>query len=207
MVHERSSAASSIESRRLAHDLLQSLTVLRSIVSVTRTEVGPSETVADRLALVEAEAARMAETCRRHVADRVLDEPIDLGVIVRDAADRAAAVETRPIVTEVELGSGVRLLGDGTAWERALGNLLDNACRAAGPDGTVRVRASTEGSACRVAVADSGPGFGEVPGGRAALGLVSASRAADQHGGHLEIRRSDLGGAEVSIVVPAADPT
>lgn len=87
-------------------------------------------------------------------------------------------------------------------WERSLLDLVENACRAAGPDGKVSVRCFRTAESARMAVDDSGPGFGEALAGRSSLGMVAVSRLVDRHGGHLELRRSTLGGAQLTIVVP-----
>ena len=100
-------------------------------------------------------------------------------------------------------GSPWPLHGDRVEWERCLVNLTENACRAAGPAGKVVITLyADEGNLC-VSVGDSGPGFGASATGRASLGLVSVSQLVDQHGGHLELRRSPLGGAQVTIVIPS----
>lgn len=204
---EPSSITSSNGSRRLAHDLLQSIMVLRAIVSSVRAEPTTPAATSERLALVEGEAESLAEICRQHLDGDNASVTVPLAAVVRAAVARAQAVDPRSIELEIALGDDARVLGGATEWDRALLNLLDNAGRAAGSTGTVRVRAVAERGTYRISVADSGPGFGEVADGRASLGLLSATRVADRHDGHLRIGRSDLGGAEVSIVVPVPDPT
>jgi len=85
---------------------------------------------------------------------------------------------------------------------RMAANMLGNATRAAGPSGTVTVEVSGQGSWMRLAVEDSGPGFGRLPGG-SGLGLSAVAREALKHQGRLECGRGRLGGARVSLWLPA----
>jgi signal transduction histidine kinase len=101
-------------------------------------------------------------------------------------------------------GTGSGLRGNATEWERSLLNLVENGCRAAGPHGKVLVRCRSTDDTLTISVADSGPGFGQGSAGRSSLGMVGVMHLVEHHGGHLELRRSDLGGALLIIVVPLA---
>ncbi|APD08512.1 MULTISPECIES: sensor histidine kinase [Thermus] len=102
------------------------------------------------------------------------------------------------------LGRGERLL-----LERALANLLENALRHAKTRVQVRVGENT------LAVEDDGPGlplplevlakpFRQGPGhrGSSGLGLYTAQRVAEAHGGRLKAERSGLGGACLRLELP-----
>ena len=65
---------------------------------------------------------------------------------------------------------------------RAVSNVLGNAVRAAGPTGTVSVEIEQRDGAVRLAVEDSGPGFGEIP-SSAGLGLAAAARTSSSMAG------------------------
>ena len=54
-------------------------------------------------------------------------------------------------------------LTDEIALRRSARNLVDNAVRAAGPDGRVEVAVRREGSRAVLEVSDDGPGFGRMP--------------------------------------------
>ena len=87
---------------------------------------------------------------------------------------------------------------------RILGNILANACRAAGPSGRVRVIVDEAGDQARLAIADSGNGLGQaVPGGRAGLGLDIIGALALNYGGSVHLGVSDLGGLAVTVLLPA----
>jgi len=85
---------------------------------------------------------------------------------------------------------------------RMAANLLANATRAAGPSGRVTVEVSPRARQVLLAVEDDGPGFGRLP-GRFGLGLSAVAREAIEHHGRLECGRGSLGGARVSLWLPA----
>lgn len=103
---------------------------------------------------------------------------------------------------------------------RAVRNLLSNACRHA--TRTVRAEVDASGDRVWVHVDDDGPGvpaaerelvlrrFGrldearQVDSGGAGLGLAIAASVAQAHGGDVVVSDADLGGARISLWVPAA---
>jgi signal transduction histidine kinase len=93
---------------------------------------------------------------------------------------------------------------DALALWRALRNVLDNACRVAG--GQVDVKVESERGWVAIQVDDDGPGFGSgsAAGGLASLGLGIVHDLVSGHGGSLEIRHCELGGARVRILLPTA---
>ena len=105
-----------------------------------------------------------------------------------------------------------------------LGNLIDNAVDAAGPDGRVRVllltALLTDGAHLRLQVDDDGPGIPanlhhqvfkagfstKVPGTREhsrGIGLALVRRVVDRRDGEVIIGTGDLGGARVTVELPA----
>lgn len=93
---------------------------------------------------------------------------------------------------------------DRLALWRALRNVLDNACRAAGSSGHVAVQVSRTDGWSAVQVDDDGPGFGSVPRRAGALGLDIVRDMIGGYGGRVECRPSKLGGGCVGILLPAA---
>src|SRR5205814_2275709 len=88
-------------------------------------------------------------------------EPVDVGIVAAQAADRFAVVaESR------RLQLGVRAQGENLVvrapaeWlDRLLGVLIDNACKYAPEDGTVGVTVAADAGRIRLTVDDSGPGI------------------------------------------------
>ncbi|GAA4206252.1 sensor histidine kinase [Actinocatenispora rupis] len=85
---------------------------------------------------------------------------------------------------------------------RAVRNVLDNACRAAGPGGSVRVRVGSADGVAVVDTEDDGPGFGAGPTGLAQLGLGVVSQVVAASGGTVRIDRGELGGCRVRMTLP-----
>src|SRR5262249_30945498 len=84
-------------------------------------------------------------------------EPVDLATLAQACADRFRAVG--PAVS-AETPDGAVLISAPPDWiDRLAGVLVDNACRYAGPDGTVRIEVRAQGSRASLTVEDSGPGI------------------------------------------------
>ncbi|CAN5431980.1 hypothetical protein BH10ACT1_BH10ACT1_22660 [soil metagenome] len=190
-----------LQQRSLAHDLLQSVAIIQAIVTATRIDRPSPDRLDANLAMVEAEAQVMARLCQVQLDGPRPVESIDLAELSHRVVNRMQAAYAGQI--ECEAGDGpFQVVDDPLEWERGLLNLLENACRAAGPDGKVSVRCFRQDRSLHLSVGDSGPGFGEAPAGRSSLGMAAVSRLVDRHGGHVELRRSPLGGAQLAIVVP-----
>lgn len=192
---------SRLELEQLAHDLLQPVATIRALVSLVQRDRSVSPAMHERLQQIEHEAELMASMCQRTLEGGSPVEPIDLGAVTRAVVERTRLTYRGDIRVETD---EVRLLADEVGWRRAVANLIENACRAAGPSGKVMVSVERSLGQIRVGVADSGPGFGKGHPGTASLGLATVSSVVDRHAGHLELRRSDLGGALVVVVLPDA---
>lgn len=134
------------------------------------------------------------------------------------AAIRGEAA-TRGVVVEVAGSTdGVELTGDGRRLEGALVHMLRNAVQASPGGGRVRAWAEAEAEAVRFVVDDSGEGISEAARGRlfepffttkavgegSGLGLAVVHAVAEEHGGRIELGRSELGGARFVLVVRRA---
>jgi K+-sensing histidine kinase KdpD len=178
------------------------------LVSASAAAEDPSASLEARrwLRHISEEAQRISRICEH--ASRAEDAPrslqslddVALGVIDSIRVVVSTVIEYRP--------SGENINVDGPAVERALANVVDNACRAAGPDGRVRiaVNGASDGSVI-ISVDDSGPGFVAATGWRAGLGLDATRYVLASLGGSLRVStRGPLGGARVQLRVPLYSP-
>lgn len=189
--------------RQFAHDILQSTTIIQALVAVTRRSIEDRERVESNLDLLEEEARSVAALCQRGLDGGVSATPLDLIEVAMGVVVRMRRTYDGHIEFEREPPQGLLVTGDALDWQRSLINLVENACRAAGPNGKVSVRCCEDADSIRVSVDDSGPGFGAAPAGRSSLGMLAVSRLVDGHSGHIELRRSPLGGAQVTLVIPS----
>lgn len=190
------------DAQQLAHDILQSTTIIQALVSATRSVLDDQDRVQANLGMVEEEARVVAALCQRGLDGATPVARLDIAEVAQDAVVRMQRGYDGHIDVESDPQDDLHVNGNALDWERSFVNLIENACRAAGPDGKVAVRCYHADGAVRVSVDDSGPGFGAAPTGRSSLGMVGVSRLVDSHAGHIELRRSPLGGAQVTLVVP-----
>lgn len=191
----------SSDTRRLAHDLLQSVVIVEALVGSLRVRRDLDDDVHARLETAQDELRVMARLCDHHLDGERPRGGVDVAAVAARAVRRAKVIYEGEITLEIR---PARLDGDSLDWERCVFNVIENACRAAGPTGKVTVRVWSDDDAVRVRVGDSGPGYGHTVTGRASLGMVTVTRVLDRHAGHLEVGQSSLGGAELTIVVPLA---
>lgn len=154
---------------------------------------------------------------QENTSDAVDFSPLQGLTAAIDLFDQAPDSETSFRRT-LSIDDDVLVHGHPTELNHVLVNLLDNAVRAAGADGTVQVDCRRDGDAVVIDVADSGPGLGDVDpetlfrpffttrgvGEGTGLGLYIAQSVVDRHGGTLTTGTSDLGGARFTVRLPTA---
>jgi two-component system phosphate regulon sensor histidine kinase PhoR len=154
-------------------------------------------------------------------------EPLELAVVVRQAADTLAPLaRDRQIGLEIELESEdtpvPAVLGDPDAIERLVLNLLENAIKYNRPEGEVTVRLSSTGPGVVLEVSDTGIGippeslpriferFYRVDKGRArdeggtGLGLAIVKHVAQAHGGQVDVESRIGKGTTFRVRLPVA---
>jgi two-component system sensor histidine kinase MprB len=154
----------------------------------------------------------------REDAPQVIHEPVDLVEVVERSLDRARRRASNDVTFDVQLQPWT-LLGDSSALERAVLNLLDNAVKFSPSGSAVRLtlRQVGDGSAV-VEVADAGPGIADadlphvferfyrsseartLPG--SGLGLAIVKQVAQRHGGTATAGRAPEGGALFTLRLP-----
>ena len=189
--------------QRLGHDLRQPAAAISMLAAVAELHPDLPGDVRERLDQIRVEARRISDVCRYLLGELDGFEVSDLAEIstevvasARLTCGMAIDLVTTPVVVRANCVD---------VW-RALANLVENACRAAGPDGRVLVKVSVNSDGARVEVHDSGPGWGEGPPGTASLGLSIVGSTTAAHGGRLETGVSVLGGAVARLVFPSVVP-
>ena len=200
------------------HELRTPLTSLRTNVSVLRrrNDSLSAEQREQVLADLDSETRELTDLVNELVelaTDRRDDEPVQ-PVRLADVAERAAARARRRFGRDVTVNGDESLLdGRPMALERALQNLVDNACKFS-DDGPVEVTVA-DGT---VTVRDHGPGLVDAdiphlfdrfyrsvemrskPG--SGLGLSIVRSIVEGHGGGVFARNADGGGAAIGFVLP-----
>jgi two-component system sensor histidine kinase MprB len=200
------------------HELRTPLTSLRTNVSVLRRRyenLAPDQRD-QLLSDLDSETRELTDLVNELVelaTDRRDDEAFQ-PVRLADVVDRAAVRARRRFGREVVVDADDSLLdGQPAALERAVQNLVDNACKFA-PSGPVEVTV-LDGL---VVVRDHGPGLAESdiphlfdrfyrsvdtrskPG--SGLGLAIVKSVVDAHGGSVFARNAEGGGAELGFTLP-----
>jgi signal transduction histidine kinase len=185
---------------QLHHDLRQPLATILALTSAAAAQPDVSTTVRTCLERIETEARQLVRLCSDVLADAEEAHVVRVDRVVEDVCESFRLIAPCPLQTDaVPVLASVSEVG----LRRAVWNVLDNACRAAGPDGNVRVRVRHDDEMVRLDVADSGPGFSGTQPGAASMGLDIVRRFVEASGGTLHVAASDLGGVLVSIVLPA----
>lgn len=202
-------AAAERRLRAVVHDLRQPLAAVFALAEAAVSVPGiPDEARAHLMKLIEQTQEVSAVAASALAADE-LDDPGE------DSADMIAVLDS--VIDAFTVTWPGRLLrrgrygplvvaGDRVTLRRCLVNVVENATRAAGHDGTVIVTVRHVGSRAVVVVRDDGPGFGRVP-RRSGLGLETTCRAIEELGGTLSVARPcSSTGSRVRISLPVSSP-
>ncbi len=144
---------------------------------------------------------RMDELVRAPAAAQAPDWVVDLVQLVDDCVSYMRLTHGVPLDL-VGAEEPVEAFGDPVMLRRALINVLDNATRAAGDAGRVRVRVSSMAGEALVEVADDGDGFGRIP-SVSGLGMSIVDQALRACRGRLEISSGPGPGTTVRMRIPA----
>ena len=143
-------------------------------------------------------------------------EPVELGALLEHLVEDARVLAPQQRI-QLQVAADCRVDGWADLLERALDNLLRNALRFSPPGQPVELTVERRGAWLRIAVRDRGPGvqeahlarlgepFYRAPGQDTpghGLGLAIARRAAERHGGRLELANADGGGFVASLLIP-----
>ncbi len=186
----------------LAHDVLQPAATINALLAVMRSSGELSPAMLEIVGSIDDELRHLVGLCRRALdGGRSSPQVTALDLIAAAVVHGARASWPGTLVLDA---GPVEVRADASDLRRALGNLVANACRAAGEGGRVEVRIVVD-CVVRIEVHDSGPGFGRAQSGLASVGLDVVRRVARQSHGRVVIGVSPLGGACVTMELPPAD--
>ncbi|NUR96540.1 MAG: HAMP domain-containing histidine kinase [Kribbellaceae bacterium] len=183
---------------RLCHDLRQYVAAGLHLSEDTADPGGPA-----RLALIRQQFEAIAEVLDVEQTSTRRIGGVNLTQLAGECADVVRLTYRAPVI--FERATRVVVAGDQVMLRRAIGNLLDNACRAAGGSGHVQLRVDVADGEAYVEVSDDGPGFGEVAAGTG-HGLQVVAAAARAYGGRLDISSVPGTGTTVRLSLPGGHP-
>jgi two-component system OmpR family sensor kinase len=211
-----------------SHELRTPLTSILANLELLEAELGGEQRDMAESAL------RSSRRMRRLVGDLLLlaradagrdmpRGPVDLSAVAAEAAREAGALSSDHPVS-LDLPGPVTVHGVEDDLHRLAGNLIENALihTAGGTPVTVSVR--QDGDRAVLEVSDRGPGVprdmrervferfarggGDVaPSGGSGLGLAIVRAVTASHGGNVDIRDAEGGGARFVVTLPAEAPT
>jgi signal transduction histidine kinase len=212
----------------VSHELRNPLATIRTNLEVTLDD--PSVDRDDLLhtaAVVDRAAERMSKlvddllATARNEAPSLAMEPLDVAVVVREAAEEfSAPAAARDLRVVAEAEPGLWVTGDRVALKQCAANLLANAVRLAPEGSTVTVRGGRSGPWVHLAVEDEGPGISpddhervfqrfwrnnprDRDQGRSGLGLSIVRQIAEAHRGDVGLVSSPGTGSTFSVRLPA----
>jgi two-component system, OmpR family, sensor kinase len=198
------------------------LTAIRGQIEVLARDPDP-----DADAVRRVEAVALSELGR---VERLVDQMLALARLDEGAGPVCREVDAAAFLREsIEAAPGSATAGaiaagwidlDPEMVARVIRNLIENARRHAGPDGTVTVSSARDDGCLRVEVDDDGPGIAPAErerifdrfhrsdaararsSGASGLGLAIARSIVEAHGGRIRAGESPLGGARVGFELP-----
>jgi signal transduction histidine kinase len=207
-----------------AHEIGNSLNVIRGFSSVAAREVPADSPVKGDVEAIRREVGRAASLIERFLVfarartAHPHAQPVD--PIVREAAEVVGPAAAQAKVERVvEIGDGLPLVeADGELLRQAFLNLCVNAIQAMqeGGGGRLTVRARRDGDGVAVEFSDTGPGidaesrahifepFFTTKAAGTGLGLAIVRQAAEAHGGTVEVDGAPGAGATFRIRLPGA---
>lgn len=198
--------------RQISHDINHELATIRLLTTLLATapDVGPESRRRAALILGETRWLEQLQRAYENAAGAAYapltwesSPPIRMDEVVAEVVNAMRpATLTKIEMSRTPANARVNRLA---LW-RVVRNIVDNAIRAAGPDGTVDVRIAVDDGWAVIQVDDDGPGLGVRDSGRSTFGLNIVQDFVPTVGGHLEIERGRLGGCCIRIRIPLSGP-
>jgi two-component system, OmpR family, sensor histidine kinase PhoQ len=202
----------------LAHSLKTPLAVIQGELNTPLApDTSGSQVIQEQLERMNQIVGYQLQRAVRSENSRTLARQVDLQQTVEQVSRALEKVYAdKAVKIERQIEPGLMFLGDERDLLEMLGNLLDNACKYG--HGSVRVstlRSAAENSQLCIDIEDDGPGISEserdvvlergvrldtlAPG--QGIGMAVVADIVQSYGGRIEIDRSPLGGARVSLIL------
>lgn len=181
--------------RALCHDLRQPLA---AILLLAGSESGD---VQRRLGGILDQAQWLSELVEGVIGGAADDAPESFDVV--DLALRCVLLARPTASCQIEFSGPVSVMATAApvALSRAIGCILDNAVRAAGPGGSVKVEVTADAKESIIRISDNGPGLGKVP-IQNSLGLTITRALVCAFGGEFQLQPGTGCGMVAQIIVP-----
>jgi signal transduction histidine kinase len=211
-----------------SHELRTPLTVARGQLELLAAELERPD-ARRSLGIATGEMDRMARMvedllllARLDEGMRLVREPVEVELVLREALLRALLTGRRPATVDVE--PGLCATADGERLLQVLTNIVRNAVEHSDSDATLTLRAHADGRDVAISVADTGPGIppGELAhvfermfrGGEArhaapsgaGLGLAIAASLTEAMGGSIAVDSRVGEGTTFTVRLPAVAP-
>ncbi|MDX1429037.1 MAG: ATP-binding protein [Rhodothermales bacterium] len=201
MLKETKLAAMGSVSARLAHDMRNLLSTIKTTVDLIKGRMQTTDRrVAEQYKRLDRAVEKMTfqvnsmmdfvRTNPLHIEEHSIDDIVE---------ESLGEVEVPEGVTVRRMPTDAKVRCDGRSLEAVMTNLISNAIEAVGSEGEIVVRAWESAEGCIIEVQDSGPGVPEDVLPRifeplfttktkgTGLGLVSCKSIVEQHGGSVEV--------------------
>src|SRR5262245_44296396 len=212
----------------LTHEIKSPISAIRGAAEILE---GPSVSPEQRarfLSNIQGETRRIQELVDRMLklteleTRRVLGSrvPVDLAGMVRGILEAAEpALAKKQLRVEVDVPSGMTLLGDSLLIHLAISNLVENAIDFSPAEGRIAVTCTREGASIELCIDDEGPGIPEFARSRifeqffslqrpetgkksTGLGLNFAKEVAVLHEGKVDVNNLPERGLRARLILP-----
>jgi signal transduction histidine kinase len=203
----REAPLASPAARRVAevcHDMRQPLATIQYLVQGVLDD-NQSSVIRGNLSGISAQVDYLTDLTEQLVGESaVVREPVEVRTLLQAVVSTVQGESVKDSVrVKLVRPKQIVISADEVALRRAIVNLAENAIRAAGPAGEVRISATARPGMAAICVEDSGPGLASAVSPRPSLGLLITEQVARTHGGRVEVATSDLlGGAAFRLLLP-----
>ena len=196
----------------LAHALKTPLAVILNEVRSSSKAMGP--VIEDQVQLMNGQITSYLDRARIGAQRDVISRRTELAPVTSRILGVMRKLSPQLTFEAESVTAQAVFHGEQQDLEEILGNLLENASRFA--RSTIRLSISSKGKKIAIEIADDGPGLEEYQFERAikrgarldettpgsGLGLSIVQDIASEYGGEIELKKSDLGGLSVVVVLP-----